>query len=198
VSGISTATAEQLFATVLKANSPLYQFAPNPGVMHCPGDVRYQLKTPGNGWAYDSYSKPNNLTGDSYNNYWGQGASMTTATYTKLSQVSSASSTFAFREDVDDRGWNYGSWVLNWSQSPAFGHSQSFTWEDPIPMYHGNVSTTAFVDGHVESHKWINSAIINYGKNVATGGTFSPPNPPVAGPDYEYVYQGFRFPGWAN
>ncbi|HEX9046621.1 MAG TPA: hypothetical protein VF988_06310, partial [Verrucomicrobiae bacterium] len=98
---------------------------------------------------------------------------------------------------VDNRGYNVGTWVLNWQlTTPQFGHPQSFTWMDPIPMYHGNVSTSAFLDGHVESHKWLDAALVSYGKSVAQGGTFSPPNPPRAGPDYEYVYQGFRFPGW--
>ena len=199
VSGLSPVAAQQLFAAALKANSALYPFAPNAGVVHCPGDTRYQLLLPGKGWAFDSYSKPNNLDGDSYNNYWGQGATPSVACYTKLSQVKNSSQTFAWREDVDNRGWNDGTWVLNWSKSPAYGHSQSFTWEDPIPMYHGNVSTSSFVDGHAESHKWINPALVAYGKSIAKGtaSSFTPPAV-VYGPDYEYVYQGYRFPSWAN
>ena len=198
VSGISTATAQQLFATTLKANSALYPFAPNAGVVHCPGDTRYQLLLPGNGWAFDSYSKPNGIAGDSYNNYWGQGATLGVACYTKMSQVQNSSQTFAFREDVDDRGWNDGTWVLNWSMSGAYGHTESFTWEDPIPMYHGNVSTSSFVDGHAESRKWLNPGLVAYGKSVASGkGGFNPP-PVTYGPDYEYVYQGYRFPSWKN
>jgi prepilin-type N-terminal cleavage/methylation domain-containing protein/prepilin-type processing-associated H-X9-DG protein len=192
VAGISAAAAQQLLTTVLKANSPLWPYAPNAGVIHCPGDVRYQIKTPGNGWAFDSYSKPNTMAGESYNNYWGTGA-----VYTKMSAVTASSATFAFREDVDSRGYNVGSWVLNWQlTTPQYGHPMSFTWEDPIPMYHGNVSTSAFVDGHVESHKWLDSAIINYGKSVAQGGTLTPPNPPNFGVDYQYIYYGYRFPGW--
>jgi prepilin-type N-terminal cleavage/methylation domain-containing protein/prepilin-type processing-associated H-X9-DG protein len=202
VAGISQDQAQKLFASTLKANSPLFPFAPNANVVHCPGDTRYQFLQPGAAqpcWAYDSYSKPNGLAGDSYDNYWGQGATAATAAYFKLSQVRATSQTFAFREDVDDRGWNEGTWVLNWQlTTPQFGHSQSFTWEDPIPMYHGNVSTAAFVDGHSEYHKWINPALIAYGKSVAKGGSFSPPNPPTDGPDYEYVYQGYRFPAWNN
>jgi prepilin-type N-terminal cleavage/methylation domain-containing protein/prepilin-type processing-associated H-X9-DG protein len=197
VAGLSPTAAEKLFDAALQVNSPLYQYAPNPGVVHCPGDTRFQMKAPGKGWAFDSYSKPNGIAGDSYGNYWGQGATASTGTYLKLSQVSAPTSTFAFREDVDDRGWNEGTWVLNWQlKAPLYGHSQSFTWEDPIPMYHGNVSTSAFVDGHAESHKWLDGSLVTYGKSVATGGNFSPPNPPKAGPDYEYVYQGYRFPNW--
>jgi len=172
---------------------PLLPFAPNLGVIHCPGDVRFLNNIPGKGWAYDSYSKPNSVGGESYANYWGQGS-----TYTKLSAVISSASTFAFREDVDSRGYNVGTWVLNWSQTAKFGHPQSFTWEDPIPMYHGNVSTSAFVDGHAEGHKWIDTLIINYGKAAASGNpsfNFTAPAT-VQSPDYEYVYEGYRFPTW--
>jgi prepilin-type N-terminal cleavage/methylation domain-containing protein/prepilin-type processing-associated H-X9-DG protein len=190
--GTSSDAAEQLFGTVLKANSPLYPFAPNPGVVHCPGDLRYKTRLPGNGWAFDSYSKINPDNGENYANYWGTGAA-----YTKLSQVTASSSTFAFREDVDSRGYNVGTWVVNWSMSANYGHPQSFTWQDPIPMYHGNVSTASFVDGHAESHKWTDPALINYGKSVAAGGGFTAPAT-TGGPDYEYVYQGYRFPGWTQ
>ena len=197
VVGISPLQAAQLFTSALQVNSPLFPFAPNAGVVHCPGDVRYQNLFPGKGWAYDSYSKPNGLAGDAYNNYWGQGTSAGTANYLKMSQITVPTSTFAFREDVDSRGWNYGTWVLNWQLTvPRFGHPQSFTWEDPIPMYHGNMSTSAFVDGHAEYHKWVDGTLVAYGKSVATGGALTPPNPPKSGPDYEYVYEGFRFPGW--
>jgi prepilin-type N-terminal cleavage/methylation domain-containing protein/prepilin-type processing-associated H-X9-DG protein len=171
----------------------LYKYAQNISVIHCPGDTRYNL-LPGSGWAYDSYSKPNNLAGDSTGNFWGQGAC-----YTTVPSVLSPSDTFSFREDDDSRGYNEGTWVLNWNlTTAAAGHPESFTWEDPIPMYHGNVSTAGFVDGHAESYTWGDQAIINYGKKIAAGGTttFNPPNPPNYTPDYEYVYQGFRFPGW--
>ena len=191
VAGTSTTTAEQLFGNALKANSPLYPFAPNPGVVHCPGDLRYKTRQPGSGWAFDSYSKVNGDNGENFANYWGTGSA-----YTKLSQVSASSLTFAFREDVDNRGYNVGSWVVNWNLTTAnFGHPQSFTWQDPIPMYHGNVSTASFVDGHAESHKWTDQALVNYGKSVVAGGSLTAPAT-TEEPDYEYVYQGYRFPGW--
>jgi prepilin-type N-terminal cleavage/methylation domain-containing protein len=169
----------------------LYPFAPNVGVIHCPGDVRFQRNNPGSGWAYDSYSKPNGVAGDNYDNYWGTGK-----TYTKLSQVSVSSSTFAFVEDVDSRGYNVGTWVVNWSLNPQYGHLQSFTWQDPLPMYHGNVSTASYVDGHAGSHKWIDQLLVNYGKTVALGSASFTPPATTYSPDYEYVYQGYRFPGW--
>jgi prepilin-type N-terminal cleavage/methylation domain-containing protein/prepilin-type processing-associated H-X9-DG protein len=198
VSGVTSDAATLLFMSAIKANSPLFPFASNPNVVHCPGDVRFQRNAPGNGWAYDSYSKPNSIAGDNYtvngNTYWGQGA-----TYVKMSDIKVQSSTFAFVEDVDSRGYNNGTWVLNWSLSTAqFGHAESFTWQDPIPMYHGNVSTAAFVDGHAGFHRWTDAALISYGKACAAANgsfAFTKINA-TAGPDYDYVYDNFRFPGW--
>ena len=172
----------------------LYKYAQNVGVIHCPGDVRYKYNLPGQHWAYDSYSKTQNIGGESAANYWGQGA-----TYTKVSSVISSSVTFAFREDVDSRGYNEGTWVLNWQlTTPQAGHPESFTWEDPIPMYHGNVSTSAFVDGHAEAYTWGDGAIINYGLLMAGPNAPTTFNPPATAytADYEYVYENFRFPGW--
>jgi prepilin-type processing-associated H-X9-DG protein len=195
VSGRSSDEATLLFMAALKANSPLFPFAPNPNVVHCPGDVRFQRNTPGNGWAFDSYSKPNNVAGDTTSaTFFGQGA-----TYTKLSDIKIQSSTFAFVEDVDSRGYNESTWIVNWSLGTGqFGHPESFTWQDPIPMYHGNVSTAAFVDGHAEYHKWTDPAIITYGKAcaVANSSFVFTGVKATAGPDYDYVYDNFRFPGW--
>ena len=201
VGGLTSEAAEQIFKAALKANSPLFSLAPNAGVMHCPGDVRYQKNRPGSGWAYDSYSKPNSLNGENYDGgtgtpYWGSGA-----TYTKMSQVAATSSTFAFLEDVDSRGYNVGTWVVLWHLTSAlYGHPQSFGWNDPLPMYHNNVSTASYVDGHAGYHSWKNAALIAYGKGAASGNpgfSFTPPAV-AGGQDYEYIYQGYRFPGWAQ
>ncbi len=114
-----------------------------------------------------------------------------------MSEVASPTATFGFVEDVDSRGYNIGTWVLLWNLGTAKnGHPQSFNWNDPLPMYHGNVSTFSFLDGHAVHHKWVDAAITSYGKTTAAGNTaFTAPitNP---GADYEYVYQGYRFPGW--
>jgi len=195
--GLTSDQAVQVLAKTLASPGvdPLWKYANNVSVIHCPSDTRYK-SVPGKNWAYDSYSKTQNVGGENNANYWGQGS-----TYNTIPSVTSPSSTFYFREDVDSRGYNEGTWVLNWqANTPQAGHLQSFTWEDPIPMFHGNVSTAAFVDGHAESYAWGDGAIVQYGKSIAkigASGTFTPPNPPnYTTPDYEYIYQNFRFPTW--
>ncbi len=189
LAGISADLSLQNWIACVKSSAnPMYSYAQNPMVIHCPGDKR-NTRQPGKGWAMDSYSKPNGMAGETA--YWGG------SSYNKLSAVAFSAQTFSFREDCDSRGFNWGTWVVQWNNTPMFGHSQSFTWVDPLPMYHGNVSTAAFADGHAEYHKWTDSKLINYGVSVANGGALSPPNPPTYTPDYEYVYNGYRFPTWA-
>jgi prepilin-type N-terminal cleavage/methylation domain-containing protein/prepilin-type processing-associated H-X9-DG protein len=195
-SGLTAEQAVSIMTQTLSSTGvdPLWKYANNIAVIHCPGDTRYKFKTPGpnSGWAYDSYSKTENANGE--NN------SGTGATYKTISSVASPSSTFIFKEDTDSRGMNQGTWVAQWNQnSPQAPHSQSFTWVDPNPMYHGNVSTFSFMDGHAESYAWGDRKIIDYGKYIAGGGAFDATkvNPPdYSSPDYDYIYEGYRFPAW--
>ena len=187
------------FTTYLKSRDPLFSFVPNIAAIHCPGDTRFKNQ-PGAGWAYDSYSKPQSVGGESYQNYWGQGG-----TYTKLGLMKWPSQTFDFVEDDDNRGYNMGSWVLNWQLATATKdtkgttiHAESFTWQDPTPIYHGNVSTAGFADGHAEYHRWMDPSLIAYAKGIASGNPNVGFNPPTTkySTDYEFIYQGFRFPNW--
>jgi prepilin-type N-terminal cleavage/methylation domain-containing protein/prepilin-type processing-associated H-X9-DG protein len=193
--GAIPANPDQALKTIqdaLKTTNPLFQHAPNAAVYHCPGDTRFKYRTPGAGWAYDSYSKVQNISGESYSSYWGAGN-----TYTKMAQVARPSQTFLFIEDADWRGYNVGSFVLNWTLGGGTPpHAQSFTWVDPPAMYHGNVNVFAFVDGHAEYHKWLDGRIINAGKSAAQGVASASFAGPTSGVDYDYIYMGYQFPGW--
>jgi prepilin-type N-terminal cleavage/methylation domain-containing protein/prepilin-type processing-associated H-X9-DG protein len=177
-----------VLAALSSPNNLLYQYCPNPNSYHCPGDTRLKL-APNTGWAYDSYSKSQNIGGESYANYWGAGA-----TCVKLNDVSDSSRTFAFVENADNRGYNDGTWVVIWNLANA-----GFTWEDPLAIFHGNVSTFGFVDGHAEFHKWTDSGLIKAAQQAGLGqgggsvfGNFAA----TTGPDYQYVRNCYRFPGW--
>ena len=176
----------------LRTNNPLYQYAPNVGVYHCPGDTRHKKSTIAQGWAYDSYSKTQNVGGESFGNYWGAGA-----TFTKLSAIKNTAQTFAFMEDADERNRNVGAWVVTWQLATS-----TFMFVDPPAMYHGNIGTCGFADGHAEGHKWRNSIVIKAGNNAANGLTPGANNPGWApsstttGTDGQYIRDNYRFPGW--
>ncbi len=190
---LGAAGAEAYMQGILKTNNPLFQYAPNPGVYHCPGDVRYRLTPkplPTVGWAYDSYAKTQNIAGDPGSGYWGLGS-----TYKKLSSVTASSLTFAFMETADWRGFNDGTWLEYWSGAGTSSQKIG-QWYDPPAMYHGDVSTAAFCDGHAESHRWTDASIIAAGKRAASGVAVTSFAGPNSGVDYNYVYQGYRYPGW--
>ncbi|HEX4122678.1 MAG TPA: prepilin-type N-terminal cleavage/methylation domain-containing protein [Verrucomicrobiae bacterium] len=186
--GSDEEVATALTSTYLTDTSNTLGFyAKNAATFHCPGDTRQILQI-GKGWAYDSYSKTQNVGGESYNNYWGAGS-----TYLKYAEVAAPAETFLFIEDSDWRGYNDGTWVVNWTTGTA-----AFTWEDPVAMYHINTDTQSYVDGHVDSHKWRNAAIIQAGLIAAKGQDPNPWAGPItpADPDYVFVHNHYRFPGW--
>ena len=184
--GGSQAVALAAIQTMLKTNNLLYQYAPSVGVYHCPGDVRFNLPIGSSadsiGWAYDSYAKTDNMAGE------GKGG---IKDYTKMSQISRSSDTFAFFEQSDSRGFNVGSFEYDWD-----GGDGSQNYVDIIAMYHGDVNTEGFADGHAEHRKWTDGQIVSQGiaaaqqGNAYTYGT----QPAHSEADYNYMNQHWLFP----
>jgi prepilin-type processing-associated H-X9-DG protein len=195
---MNSGQALPIIQEAFRQNNPLYQYAPNPGVIHCPGDDRYKLPNVGAGWCFDSYSKTQNAGGEGWTPsgpaYWGAGA-----TYTKLSQMKWPADTFVFIEDagnLGNRGYNVGTWAALWLVS---GQIRII---DAVPMYHGNVSTFGYGDGHVTSHKWRNSVLIESGRRAANGinvtslqGISGAPTSDTDA-DYAFLCDGYRHPNW--
>jgi len=175
---------------LMKNQNPLYAYAPNVGVNQCPGDTRYKQSSKATGWAYGSYSKTQNVGGEPYFGL--------DKTYRRFSEMRWAASTMQFIEDANSTGssganlgYNRGTWVARWDNARG-----SFAWADPVPMYHGNISTFGFADGHAESRKWQNGEIIQAGLAAAKAQPFSVSRFPVTGSDYNYIRDHYRHPGW--
>ena len=192
--GSSSVLWTQQAIAQLETNNPLFKYAPNPAMYKCPGDTRFKQGTLASGWCYVSYSHPQNYGGEVYNQYWGAGSAILSD-----ADVRYPAETFMWIEDagVQGHGFNAGTWVVQWSlKSAQYGHSQSFTWTDPIPMFHGNTSTQGYADGHAAQHVWTDSALIQAGLQAARGATITPAT--TGGVDYDFIYNGYRFPGWAE
>jgi prepilin-type N-terminal cleavage/methylation domain-containing protein len=184
----TTAQAQAAVESALRdsTRNPLATYIPAPGVYHCPGDTRFKKGSLATGWAYDSYSKTQNVGGEAYDNYWGAGA-----TYTKMSAIKRTANTFIFLEDADERNRNVGAFVVRWNIGAA-----SFAWVDPPAMYHGDVSTQAYADGHASHHKWRNATLINAGRRAANGQAPNLVGGPTTGTDYEFVRNNYQHPNW--
>lgn len=188
----------------LQTKNPLFQYAPNPGVYECPGDLRYKQPTingPGGsgGWAYGSYSKTENVGGEPW-----EGITPGTAfcgqkdTYRKLSAITASAQTFTFIEDgsmTGGRGWVPGTWAVQWQYRPpqVAMPDPPFQWIDACAIYHGDVGTFAFADSHAEAHKWTGGDLIAAGKAAAKNQGLPFTGSPA---DRNYIAQNFRFPGW--
>jgi prepilin-type N-terminal cleavage/methylation domain-containing protein len=133
---------------------PLFKYAPNPAVIHCPGDRRYHWPV-GQGFAWDSYSGVMFLNGE------GQGG------FTKETQVLHPSGRFLWVEGADGRGENVGSWVMADPGTAPANFTDALFGDSPA-AFHVTSGTFSFVDGHAESHRWQDSATLAFANSTAS------------------------------
>ena len=157
----SQAFALQDVQNNLTTNSSLFQYAPNVGVYHCPGDRRFNLPIgSGNsvGWAYDSYAITENV----------EAIPGFTQSFSKITQINRTSDCITFAEQSDTRGYNDGTFAMEVTGPlPPI----RFNFIDVFSIYHGSVGTFAFADGHAEGRKWLDGTIINAGQQTLTVGS---------------------------
>jgi len=181
--GLSEAEAMQLVENGLVA-SPLYPYVTGIASYHCPGDLRTLRLRPGQGWAYDSYSKANGMNGIDW-----QG-SAAQPPYRKLGELTSPTESLVFLEEADPRGFNRGTWVIDVAPSPG--------WVDPFAVFHGRTSTLSFGDGHAETHSWVEASTIKAATDSARGiSSFFWEGGNASNPDFAWVYHRYRHTRWA-
>jgi prepilin-type N-terminal cleavage/methylation domain-containing protein len=127
----------------------LYKYAPNPDIMHCPGDRHFKRPfTPNTGgpFCYDSYSGSKFLNGEGHSGNC----------VFKRSEVKRPADRFIWIESSDSRGENVGSWELNIAGTQANGFvGSSFTNPNDSPAaFHNTSAVFNFCDGHADSHRW--------------------------------------------
>ena len=167
----------------------LYPFVSNPASYHCPGDLRTKRLLPGKGFAYDSYSKAEGMNGGGW-----QGSSPPNTgpqpTYEKLATVEGPSEAMVFIEESDPRDYNLGTWVIDVKPAPG--------WVDGLAVFHGNVTTVSFADGHAESHKWTDPGVIKAGIDFANGKqVFFWAGGNAKNKDFQWVYARYKHKKWA-
>jgi hypothetical protein len=169
-------------------DGPLFKYAPNGGILHCPGDKRYLLQfKPGGGGPYcwDSVSGVSGLNGEG-----GGGLK-------KLNLLKHPSERFVWVEGADMRGENVGSWTMNVGTAPYYDDAR---WVDSPAAFHVRSADFNFGDGHVENHKWQNQATIAFATDTSTqkdagGGSRDAANT-VDARDRQWM--ALRFPGVGN
>ena len=126
---------------------PLFKYAPNPDIVHCPGDTRYKRPV-GSGFAWDSYAGATYLHGES-------------GGFTRRTQILHPSDRFLWIEGADGRGENVGSWQMSNYGTPSLNFSDA-QFRDSPAAFHVRSATFSFADGHAESHKWLDGTTIAY------------------------------------
>ncbi len=111
-----------------------------------------------------------------------------TLPYKKISDIVRASDAAVFIEEADSRGYNLGTWVLNTSP---------IGWVDPFAIFHGNWSTFAYADGHVEGHRWRDAATIKAARDSARGvDSFYWAGGTKSNVDFVWMYNHYLHAGW--
>ena len=114
----------------------LYPYMETVDVYNCPADKR-DFDRNQNAWrTYTIF--------DCYN-----GGSWANIKYVNETDISTPSNKMVFLEEFDPRGWNMNSWIIS---DPT--NLNDFRWIDGIGVYHRDISTFSYADGHVEPHKW--------------------------------------------
>lgn len=182
-------------------NGPLFQYAPNPDIMHCPGDIRTSIA---GHFCWDSYSGVGGFVGGDANL---EGA--TAGSITKQTQVLHPSDRFLWVEECASQqktafgqtfGINDGTWEMH-PGGPNIGPSPFFTarWVDSPAAFHGANSTFNFADGHAEPHKWLSGLTIAFANdmspdkypNISSSGTGADANAIAPYSDLYYVASHF-------
>ncbi|HZI33413.1 MAG TPA: prepilin-type N-terminal cleavage/methylation domain-containing protein [Candidatus Binatia bacterium] len=172
-------------------SGPLYSYAPNPDIMHCPGDIRV---TSGH-FCWDSYSGAGGFAGGD------KGFDAHLGSITKQSQVLHTSERFLWVEECASQPKSYGGvdYIENehaWDMrpgSPNLPPSPFYTasWVDSPAAFHDANSTFSFADGHAEAHKWLTQTVINYANSLDKNKYSSPPATSATRQDLYFVASHF-------
>jgi prepilin-type N-terminal cleavage/methylation domain-containing protein/prepilin-type processing-associated H-X9-DG protein len=158
----------------------LFNYAPSPDIIHCPGDVRLKLKA-GKGYTYVSLSGVGTLNGEDPQLF-------------KQTAFISPSSRFVWVEENDPRGENVGSWLMNQGNiAKDFAGAQLV---DSTANFHGDASTFNYADGHAETRKWLDGVMIKYSASMDQGKFGNSPTDKAAPHDVKWLAQ--RYPSKTN
>ena len=159
----------------------LSKYAPNPGIVHCPGDTRIKLKA-NKGYTYVSLSGVGTLNGE------------ITDQLVKQADITHPSERYVWVEENDPRGENVGSWEMNISGKDPDWKGSSLI--DSTANFHGNASTFNFADGHCEPHKWRDPVMLKYSASMDPNKFGSSPN--ISQAPNDVVWLARRFPSKLN
>jgi len=154
----------------------LYPYVETTEVYHCPGDRRIKEGTYVGSTLvhrlYLTYSIQFGLNG------WGD-------TPKRMNQIDNPGATYAFVEEY------YDAWVFNTNGGFILDPiNRGGHWWSTIAIWHGDVGTLGFVDGHAEKKKWVDERTLDLEYCRTAEGYRQPDNP-----DLRYMFMGYGLKG---
>ena len=149
----------------------LYFYVKNVKLYHCPFDARIDIPEQ---QAHCSYSVAGGMNGEPA--YSSDGKTEPQRVAEVFDEIRSPANKYVFVEESDNRGWNIGSWIMNYSES---------RWIDPLAGWHNDRSTLGFADGHAEKIRWRDNRTIIMNEEQL----FNENHPDS--PDMFYMLQGY-------
>jgi len=143
----------------------MFQYAPNPDIIHCPGDFRGRLA--GGKFAWDSYAGAGSFPGGYVTD------DPLLAQIKKATQLLHQSERILFVEECASQGGglpyieNLNAWDMRPGnpKTPA-GPFFTASWIDSTAAFHGPVSTFSFADGHAEARKWQSGLVVAFANSM--------------------------------
>jgi len=154
----------------------LWPYVKQIGVYRCPGDLR-KMNPPH--WAFRSYSISGNMYGEERFSGW------TGRALRLYTEIKYPATKYVFVEEIDPRGYNMGSWVVNETGN---------TWIDPLAIWHNKQSTLSWADGSAEKHRWVDRSTIEMAEAAWDGnqGAFNWSPPAGEGEDLRYMQERYQ------
>jgi prepilin-type N-terminal cleavage/methylation domain-containing protein/prepilin-type processing-associated H-X9-DG protein len=154
----------------------LWSYVKNTAVYRCPGDLR---KVRQGQYAFRSYSIAGTMFGEERFSNWSGRALWSYA------EIRHPALIYVFVEEIDPRGYNMGSWVMQPDGS---------SWIDPLAVWHNKRSTFSYADGSVEKHRWVNKLTMDMATRAADGdqSTFNQTPPADQREDIEFMHRGYQ------
>ncbi len=157
-------------------NGLLWPYVKNIDVYRCPGDLRKNRQPQ---FAFRSYSIAGTMFGEERFSSWSSRALWT------YEEIKNPSLKYVFVEEIDPRGYNLGSWVME---------PEGARWIDPLAIWHNKRSTFSYADGSAEKHRWVNQLTMDMANMAAEGdeSAFDQTPPPDERDDIEFMHKGYQ------
>jgi prepilin-type N-terminal cleavage/methylation domain-containing protein/prepilin-type processing-associated H-X9-DG protein len=154
----------------------LWSYVKNHNVYRCPGDLR-KMRPPQ--FAFRSYSIAGTMFGEERGGTWSRRALWSYA------EIKNPALVYVFVEEIDPRGYNLGSWVMQPDGS---------SWIDPLAIWHNKRSTFSYADGSAEKHRWVNELTMDMATRAGEGdeSAFNQTPPSGERQDIEFMHKGYQ------